>query len=236
MNSTVLDGNAQEQECKIWVTAGSVRLAGCLEVPDNAQGVVVFAHGSGSSRDSSRNQYIAQRLRQVKLATLLFDLLTPDEEAIDLRTRHHLRFDIGLLASRLMGATQWLHHHPTLGSLKIGYFGVSTGSAAALVAAAECPEKVSAIVSRSGRPDLAGSALSRVKAPTLLIVGGNDMPMTGMNQEALVHLHTQKRLDIIPDTTHLFEEPGALAQVAQLASQWFQQYLIPVSQPTSSIC
>lgn len=212
------------QECGISVTAGSVTLKGNLGVPEGAKGVVVFAHGSGSSRHSPRNRYVAQVLRQRQLATLLIDLLTQSEEAIDRRTRH-LRFDIGLLAPRLIDATEWLNQHPATRNLKVGYFGASTGSAAALVAAAERPNAVSAIVSRGGRPDLAGSALSRVRAPTLLIVGGNDIPVIGMNREALAQLRTEKQLEIIPGATHLFEEPGGLEKVAELASQWFNRYL-----------
>ncbi len=212
------------QECGISVTAGSVTLKGNLGVPEGAKGVVLFAHGSGSSRHSPRNRYVAQVLRQRQLATLLIDLLTQSEEAIDRRTRH-LRFDIGLLAPRLIDATEWLNQHPATRNLKVGYFGASTGSAAALVAAAERPDTVSAIVSRGGRPDLAGSALSRVKAPTLLIVGGNDIPVIGMNREALAQLRTEKQLEIIPGATHLFEEPGGLEKVAELASQWFNRYL-----------
>ncbi len=217
-----LEGN--NQECGISVTAGSVTLKGNLGVPEGAKGVVLFAHGSGSSRHSPRNRYVAQVLRQRQLATLLIDLLTQSEEAIDRRTRH-LRFDIGLLAPRLIDATEWLNQHPATRNLKVGYFGASTGSAAALVAAAERPNAVSAIVSRGGRPDLAGSALSRVRAPTLLIVGGNDIPVIGMNREALAQLRTEKQLEIIPGATHLFEEPGALEKVAELASQWFNRYL-----------
>ena len=221
MNRTLEWNN---QECGISVTAGSVTLKGNLGVPEGAKGVVLFAHGSGSSRHSPRNRYVAQVLRQRQLATLLIDLLTQSEEAIDRRTRH-LRFDIGLLAPRLIDATEWLNQHPATRNLKVGYFGASTGSAAALVAAAERPDAVSAIVSRGGRPDLAGSALSRVRAPTLLIVGGNDIPVIGMNQEALAQLRTEKQLEIIPGATHLFEEPGALEKVAELASQWFNRYL-----------
>ena len=215
---------SNNQECGISVTAGSVTLKGNLGVPEGAKGVVLFAHGSGSSRHSPRNRYVAQVLRQRQLATLLIDLLTQSEEAIDRRTRH-LRFDIGLLAPRLIDATEWLNQHPATRNLKVGYFGASTGSAAALVAAAERPNAVSAIVSRGGRPDLAGSALSRVRAPTLLIVGGNDIPVIGMNREALAQLRTEKQLEIIPGATHLFEEPGALEKVAELASQWFNRYL-----------
>jgi dienelactone hydrolase len=212
------------QESPVSVKAGSVTLEGNLGVPKGAEGVVLFAHGSGSSRHSPRNRYVAQVLRQSTLATLLIDLLTVEEEAIDLRTRH-LRFDIDLLAERLVGATDWLLKNPSTGNLRIGYFGASTGAAAALVAAVKRPKAVSAIVSRGGRPDLAGSVLSRVQAPTLLIVGGYDRPVIEMNQSALAQLRTEKQLEIVPRATHLFEESGALEQVAQLASQWFEHYL-----------
>jgi dienelactone hydrolase len=212
------------QESLVSVTAGSVALEGNLGVPQVAEGVVLFAHGSGSSRHSPRNRYVAQVLREAGLATLLIDLLTVEEETIDLRTRH-LRFDIDLLAARLVGATDWLLQNPSTGNLRIGYFGASTGAAAALVAAVERPEAVRAIVSRGGRPDLAGSVLSRVQAPTLLIVGGYDDPVIEMNQSALAQLRTEKQLAIVPRATHLFEEPGALEEVARLTSQWFVRYL-----------
>jgi dienelactone hydrolase len=214
------------QERQVLVQAGPVQLAGNLALPVAAQAIVLFAHGSGSSRFSSRNRYVAQVLQQAGLATLLIDLLTLEEEEIDQRTRH-LRFDIGLLASRLVGATDWLQQSTDTQNLRIGYFGASTGAAAALVAATERPATVGAIVSRGGRPDLAGSTLSRVKAPTLLIVGGNDFPVIGMNEDALAQLQVEKRLEIVPHATHLFEEPGALEVVARLASQWFQHYLAP---------
>ena len=212
------------QEHLVSVTAGKVNLEGNSMIPNGAMGVVLFAHGSGSSRHSPRNRYVAGVLQQAGLATLLIDLLTAEEEEIDLRTRH-LRFDIGLLASRLVGATNWLQQNPDTCNLKVGYFGASTGAGAALVAAAERPGSVQAIVSRGGRPDLAGSALSHVKAPTLLIVGGYDTPVIAMNEDALAQLHSVKRLEIIPRATHLFEEPGKLAAVAQLASEWFTYYL-----------
>jgi len=185
---------------------------------------VLFAHGSGSGRHSPRNRYVAQELRQAGLATLLIDLLTPEEEEIDLRTRH-LRFDIGLLAVRLTGATDWLKREPDTRNLRVGYFGASTGAGAALVAAAERPEEVGAIVSRGGRPDLAGDALPRVRAPTLLIVGGNDASVIEMNREATERLRVEKELKIVSGATHLFEEPGALEKVARLASDWFVWYL-----------
>jgi len=165
-------------------------------------------------------------LREDGLATLLIDLLTAAEEKVDLQTRH-LRFDIGLLAERLGGATEWFAWNPDTRNLRVGYFGASTGAGAALVAATEHPESVSAIVSRGGRPDLAGAALPRVAAPTLLIVGGNDFPVIDMNQEALEQMRTEKRLEIVPGATHLFEEPGALEQVARLAADWFVRHLDP---------
>jgi len=208
------------------VSVDSVTLEGDLAIPAGAQGIVLFAHGSGSSRHSPRNRYVASVLQQSGLATLLLDLLTAEEEAIDLRTRH-LRFDIGLLAVRLVGTTDWLRSTPTTQHLSIGYFGASTGSAAALIAATKRPDIVKAIVSRGGRPDLAGSALTLVRAATLLIVGGNDFPVVVMNEEALALLDQapERRLEIVPRATHLFEEPGTLEQVAELASQWFQRYL-----------
>jgi dienelactone hydrolase len=208
----------------VQVPAGAVTLDGNLGVPAGARGIVLFAHGSGSSRHSPRNRYVAGVLREAGLATLLMDLLTPDEEAIDLQTQR-LRFDISLLADRLVGATDWLAQNPDTRDLTIGYFGASTGAAAALVAAAERPDAVGAIVSRGGRPDLAGAALARVRAPTLLIVGGNDIPVIGMNQEAMAQLHVETKLEIVPGATHLFEEPGALEEVARLAREWFERYL-----------
>ncbi len=207
------------------VTTDSVRLEGNLVVPPTAQGIVIFVHGSGSSRHSPRNRYVAKVMQQAGLATLLFDLLTSEEERIDQRTRH-LRFDIGLLASRLIDTTNWLTQYPDTRNLKVGYFGASTGASAALIAAADKPQAVSAIVSRGGRPDLAGTALTRVQAPTLLIVGGHDVPVIAMNQEAMTQLRSEKQLQIVPKATHLFEEPGALEEVARLATQWFQRYLV----------
>lgn len=215
------------QEHLVSVAAGSAFLEGNLAIPTNAQGIILFAHGSGSSRHSPRNRYVASVLQQARLATLLLDLLTAKEERIDLRTRQ-LRFDIGLLADRLVGATDWLSRTPETQSLNIGYFGASTGSAAALIAATKRPEVVRAIVSRGGRPDLAGSALSYVQAPTLLIVGGRDIPVISMNEDALdlMEQTAEKQLEIVPGATHLFEEVGTLEQVAVLASQWFQRYLV----------
>ena len=207
------------------VTAGEDTLEGNLSIPENAGGVVLFAHGTGSSRLSPRNRFVARVLASAGLATLLFDLLTPDEEAIDLLSRD-LRFNIGLLAARLVGATDWVRRRPDLEHMPVGYFGASTGAAAALVAAVERSEVVRAVVSRGGRPDLAGEALARVRAATLLIVGGLDEPVIQLNQAALVHLRTDKRLVIIPGATHLFEEPGALDEVARVAREWFELHLL----------
>lgn len=208
------------------VSTGSLELEGDLVIPIGARGIVLFAHGSGSSRHSPRNRYVANVLQQKRLATLLLDLLTADEEVVDQRTRQ-LRFDMGLLADRLVGATDWLLQNSLTRSLCIGYFGASTGSAAALIAAMKRPDATQAIVSRGGRPDLAGSALPQVKAPTLLIVGGNDFPVIGINEAALARLDrvSEKHLIIIPGATHLFEEPGKLERVAELAGQWFTHYL-----------
>src|SRR5215203_5838057 len=212
------------KEREVRVSAGLVTLERNLDIPEGAQGIVLFAHGSGSGRHSPRNRYVAEVLREAGLATLLIDLLTPEEEEIDLRTRH-LRFDIGLLAVRLTGATDWLKREPDTRNLRVGYFGASTGAGAALAAAAERPEEVGAVVSRGGRPDLAGDSLSRVQAPTLLIVGGNDIPVIGMNREAMEQMHVEKELEIVPGATHLFEEPGALEEVARLAAGWFVHHL-----------
>jgi dienelactone hydrolase len=216
----------QDEERLVRVPVGPVTLEGELTLPAQACGVVLFAHGSGSSRLSPRNRYVARLLNEARLATLLVDLLTREEEAIDVRTAH-LRFDIGLLAERLVAATDWLTQHPDTRLLRIGYFGASTGAAGALVAAAERPAVVGAVVSRGGRPDLAGPALARVRAPTLLIVGGNDFPVIELNREALAQLRVEKRLVVVPGATHLFEEPGALDQVARLAREWFERYLRP---------
>jgi putative phosphoribosyl transferase len=206
------------------IAAGRASLDGDLTLPAGARGVVLFAHGSGSSRMSSRNRYVAQELRRSALGTLLMDLLTSEEEAVDARTAH-LRFDIGLLADRLGAATEWLRDDPRTSRLAVGYFGASTGGGAALVAAADRPAEVGAVVSRGGRPDLAGEALARVQAPTLLIVGGRDEPVIGMNREALARLRCEKRMEIVPGATHLFEEPGTLEEVARLAAAWFARHL-----------
>ena len=219
-HSMVMDGMTYDRPVKI--PLGPVTLEGDLYM-GSKQAIVLFAHGSGSSRHSPRNRQVAETLQKAGLGTLLFDLLTKDEERIDEQTAH-LRFDIGLLADRLAAATDWLQERT--GSAKIGYFGASTGAAAALVAAAKKQDTIKAIVSRGGRPDLAGKYLDKVRAPTLLIVGGNDRPVIGMNQEALEKLTIKdKKLEIVPGATHLFEEPGKLEIVARLASSWFECYL-----------
>lgn len=208
----------------VTITAEGTTLAGDLSIPADARGIVVFAHGSGSSRHSPRNRFVADTLRSAGLATLLMDLLTEAEEAEDVRTLA-LRFDIGLLARRLIGATDWLARQPDTSALPVGYFGASTGAGAALVAAAERPDAVAAIVSRGGRPDLAGQSLASVRAPTLLIVGGADEPVIEMNRDAMRQMSGLTHLEIVPGATHLFEEPGALEQVATLARAWFAHYL-----------
>jgi putative phosphoribosyl transferase len=208
------------------VPAGPVVLEGNLEIPEGATGIVLFAHGSGSSRHSPRNRAVARSLQVDGLGTLLVDLLTPDEEMAD-DASGRLRFDIDLLAERLVGATDWLAKEPATHKLRVGYFGASTGGGAAIVAAAQRPNIVRAVVSRGGRPDLAGSALGRVRVPTLLIVGGEDRPVLAMNRNAFDRIQAKKRLEIIPGATHLFEEPGALEQVARLAAAWFLEFLTP---------
>ena len=201
-----------------------ITLEGNLNIPENPRGLVLFVHGSGSSRFSPRNQFVARQLESAGLATFLIDLLTAREEEED-RYTGHLRFDIPLLSRRVVAATDWLLSQPTTRNLKIGYFGASTGAAAALVAAAERPLAVGAVVSRGGRPDLAGSALPAVRAPTLLIVGSKDTQVIELNRMAFSLLRTEKRMEIIPGATHLFEEPGTLEKVAELAREWFTRYL-----------
>ena len=221
-----MDRPVREQEGKlVRVSAGPVTVEGNLVVPEGAQGVVLFAHGSGSSRFSPRNRYVARALQEGGLATLLIDLLTEEEERIDLRTRE-LRFDIPLLVERLEGAVDWLQENQETHDLPVGLFGSSTGAAAALMAAPRRPDAVAAIVSRGGRPDLAGAALTQVRAPTLLIVGGRDTVVIGLNEQAMEQLSAEKRLEVVPGATHLFEEPGALERVAELARDWFQQHLV----------
>jgi putative phosphoribosyl transferase len=211
------------EHAKVMIEAGATQLHGFLEIPPQAHGVVLFAHGSGSGRHSIRNQRVAEALRQRGMATLLFDLLTEEEESFDELTAH-LRFDIPLLARRLRLATSWVLDDRELQGLPLGYFGASTGAAAALIAAAEETEHVHAVVSRGGRPDLARHALSRVAAPTLLIVGGNDLEVLALNRGAYSRLTGEKRLEIVPGASHLFEESGTLAEVSTLAGAWFSHY------------
>ncbi len=205
-------------------------LEGDLAVPPGPRGLVVFAHGSGSSRFSPRNRFVAERLQQAGFATLLLDLLTQQEEQEDQRTGR-LRFDIPLLTERVLRAVDWVAAHPELRDLRVGLFGASTGAAAALRAAAAAPERVAAVVSRGGRPDLAPEALPRVRAPTLLIVGGADEPVLRLNRQAAALLACRTHLEVIPGAGHLFEEPGALERVAQLAADWFARYLPTESRP-----
>jgi len=208
------------------VDANGLLLEGNLLLPDNAHGIVVFAHGSGSSRFSSRNRHVAEVLRAGGHGTLLLDLLTREEEAVDMRTAH-LRFDIEMLADRLVATVKWLRRTEEGGRLPVGYFGASTGGGAALVAAAAIPDEIHAVVSRGGRPDLAGPALPQVEAPTLLIVGGDDAPVIEMNREAYDQMRCERRLEIVPNASHLFEEPGTLERVAELARDWFRRWSTP---------
>jgi putative phosphoribosyl transferase len=207
------------------VDVGIVAVDGDLSIPERATGLVVFAHGSGSSRFSRRNRYVAGQLEESGFGTLLLDLLTPEEEAIDERTSEY-RFDIDLLGRRVIGAMDWVRARPDLHHLPIGLFGASTGAAAALIAAADRPEITRAVISRGGRPDLADQALPRVQAPTLLIVGERDGPVIEMNRDAMSRMRAPVELEIVPGATHLFEEPGALAVVAALAADWCRQYLV----------
>lgn len=206
------------------IPVNGVALGAALAVPADASGLVVFAHGSGSSRHSPRNQYVARTLRKAGLSTLLFDLLTAEEEQTEAYTRH-LRFNIPFLAERLIRVTRWALEQPGSRELSIGYFGSSTGAAAALVAAAEIGDIAGAVVSRGGRPDLAGDALEKIKASTLLLVGGEDGDVIALNEQAYDKLHCEKVLRIIPGATHLFQEPGTLESVAEIASDWFAQHL-----------
>jgi len=209
---------------EVQIPARRAVLSGNLTIPENAAALVLFAHGSGSSRHSPRNQFVARTLNRAGLGTLLFDLLTSEEEALDIYTREH-RFNISLLAERLVHATKWTRQQEETRNLRIGYFGSSTGGAAALVAAAELPQDIGAVVSRGGRPDLAGDALPKVQAPTLLIVGGNDHIVIELNEMARDRMRCEVKLEIVPGATHLFEEPGALEQLAKLASDWFVDHL-----------
>jgi pimeloyl-ACP methyl ester carboxylesterase len=218
--------SANSIEHAVTIAANGVRLDGDLSIPPNATGLVVFAHGSGSSRRSPRNRQVAEVLHQHRLATLLFDLLTPDEVAIDETTRH-LRFDIGFLATRLVAVTDWIATQGVVAHLPIGYFGASTGAAAALVASADRPGIVNAVVSRGGRPDLAMPVLDAVRAATLLIVGGADYDVIPLNERAYRQLRSPKEFVLVDRATHLFEERGAIEQVSRLAADWFERYLSP---------
>jgi len=216
--------NRSRQTLNLQIPADGVILQGDLNIPDPLRGIVLFAHGSGSSRHSPRNQYVARVLQGAGIATLLFDLLTGDEESLDQETGY-LRFDINLLAKRLRDTTTWIVQLPQIKDVKLGYFGASTGAAAALVAASGAVKEAAAVVSRGGRPDLAGRTLDEVQAPTLLIVGGEDRTVLELNRKALAQLPGEKRLEIVPGATHLFEEPGALEEAARLARQWFERHL-----------
>lgn len=220
----VLKHDPHGEERQVRVSAGPAILDGTLAIPEAATGIVVFAHGSGSSRHSPRNRHVAAGLREARLATLLFDLLTAEEEQADLVARR-LRFDVALLAMRLVGAVEWMSDTAEVRDLRVGCFGSSTGAAAALIAAAERPNRIAAVVSRGGRPDLAASALPLVTAPTLLIVGGNDPEVLELNQEAFRELRGERRLEVVPGAGHLFEEPSALDQVIRLARAWFLDHL-----------
>ncbi len=212
---------------EITIPVQDAHLRGELSLSDEVSGLVVFAHGSGSSRHSPRNQFVARTLREAGVGTLLFDLMTAEEEQAETNTRH-LRFDIPFLARRLVAATQWALDEGTTRDISVGYFGSSTGAAAALVAAAELPENTNVVVSRGGRPDLAGVALERVRASTLLIVGGKDTAVISLNEEAFGQLQCEKALRIVPGATHLFEEPGTLETVARMASEWFADHFQPM--------
>lgn len=224
LHSYVLHSLEFDKDNHVDIPAGGVTIQGDLYVPSAVSSLVIFAHGSGSSRHSPRNRYVADVLHEKRIGTLLIDLLTQKEEAIDNRTRE-LRFDIELLTQRLMAAQKWVISHPALQGLEIGYFGASTGAAAALSAAARDPKHIGAVVSRGGRPDLAGGDLPRVKAPTLLIVGGHDTEVLALNKEALEKLNKESKLDVVPRAAHLFEEPGTLEEAAQLAASWFDKFL-----------
>lgn len=213
---------------EVSLRAGAATIAATWTMPPTARGVVVFAHGSGSSRFSKRNRFVADELVGAGFATLLLDLLTEAEDAVDRVTAQH-RFDIELLAERLAGGVRWLREQPETRRMPIGLFGASTGAAAALIAASQYARDIDAVVSRGGRPDLAGSALAGVRAPTLLIVGGNDAPVLELNESALAQLTCVKELVVVRGATHLFEEPGALEHVASLAVQWFEDHLVPLS-------
>ncbi len=216
--------SVNDEKNAVKISSGKAIINGNLKIPEDARRIVLFAHGSGSSRFSPRNTYVAELMNKEGIATLLIDLLTADEEDIDEYTGQY-RFDVNMLAERLVDSTQWLKRNPATEKLKIGYFGASTGAAAALIAAAKLPNDVKAVVSRGGRPDLAGEQLPKVKAPTLLIVGGDDTEVLELNREALKRIHAEKKLEVVPGATHLFEEPGKLQEAANLSINWFKKHL-----------
>ena len=214
----------RERKNTVKISSGVATINGNLEIPDASSSIVVFAHGSGSSRFSPRNTYVAELMNMQGISTLLIDLLTAEEEGVDEYTGRY-RFDVNMLSERLIDSTRWLKENPYTSKLSIGYFGASTGAAAALIAAAKQPNEIEAVVSRGGRPDLAGNHLAKVKAPTLLIVGGDDTEVLELNKQALKLIRVEKRLEIIPGATHLFEEPGKLEEAAKLAINWFKKHL-----------
>jgi putative phosphoribosyl transferase len=224
---------SESSRIPVAVPIGGQALSGDLDMPPHPHGIVLFAHGSGSSRHSRRNQFVARTLDRRNLATLLIDLLTAKEEVVDDRTAEY-RFDIPMLAGRLVTIVDWLRNRKDAGALPIGLFGASTGGGAALIAAADRPRDIAAVVSRGGRPDLAGAALSRVVTPTLLIVGGFDTPVIQMNRDAMKRIRGNVKLEIVPGATHLFEEPGTLERVADLAGDWFAHYLRPAASAESA--
>jgi dienelactone hydrolase len=215
---------AHDTEYPIEIPCNGVKLKGLLFIPKDAKGMVIFAHGSGSGRLSPRNQFVAKELQADSFATLLFDLLTDEEDEIDAVTAQY-RFDIDFLATRLLAVTEWIMEFPLSKKLPIGYFGASTGAGAALIAAAKSPMKINAVVSRGGRPDLVGDKLAELEVPVLLMVGGDDDVVINLNQQALDEMHCKRKLEIIPGATHLFEEPGKLEEVSHLANDWFKKYL-----------
>jgi putative phosphoribosyl transferase len=227
-----MPGTGDGLERQVSLPAAGATLDGTLGMPADARGMVLFAHGSGSSRFSPRNRYVARVLRDAGLATLLVDLLSPGEEEEDMVTRH-LRFDIGLLAERLVAGLDWLAREPSSRVLPVGLFGASTGGGAALVAAARRPDAVSAVVSRGGRPDLAGDALPQVRAPTLLVVGGHDEAVIELNRQAMRRMRGEVHLEIVPGASHLFEEPGTLEEVAALARDWLLRHLATIDHSLS---
>jgi dienelactone hydrolase len=213
-----------KEKIEVKIPVDGIQLPGMLTFPEHARGVVIFAHGSGSSRFSKRNVWVAEYLQRHGFGTLLFDLLTADEESVDIYTRQ-FRFDIPLLAKRLVTATKWIWRQEVAASMPTGYFGASTGAAAALIAAADLGDQIGAVVSRGGRPDLAGTSLKNVLSPVLLIVGGSDEPVIELNREAYNLLRCEKEVRVVPGATHLFEEPGTLERVADLAVDWYDKHL-----------